>query len=112
MDFHLGRTFVFIRPTGIGKSNFDLSHFSRPLHVTCRQDFDKCDGVVIDDVVLHNRDPEEVIQLIDLQFTTSINVKYGMGILKAGFPRITYTNGLEMFSMAGIAKICHRKKMS
>lgn len=32
---------VFIGPAGIGKTNFALSHFKNPLHVTIRQDFRK-----------------------------------------------------------------------
>ena len=75
--------------------NFTLSHFNCPLHITNRQDFDRLgptkvhfDSIAIDDVALHKWERDELIGVTDLNFTTSINVKYGTGVLKAGLPKI------------------------
>jgi len=93
----LDRTLIFIGPT-----NFALSHFDRPLHATNRQDFEKLgptkfnyDGVVMDDLPLHKWDLKELIALTDLNFTSTINIKYSTGVLKSGLRRIICSNELD-----------------
>jgi len=103
IQFDDDRTDIFIGPSGIGKTNFALSHFSNACHITCRQDFDKLgptkfnyDRFVVDDLPLYKWDPKELIALTDKKFLMSINVKYGTGIIRAGMPRIICSNDIDL----------------
>jgi len=102
ISFDDDRTDVFIGPSGIGKTNFALSHFNSACHITCRQDFDKLgptkfdyDGFVVDDLPLYKWDAEEIIALTDKKYLMSIN-EYGTGIIRAGMPRIICSNDIDL----------------
>lgn len=103
-------THVFIGPTGIGKSNFALAHFKKPVHVTNYQNFsrisenpDITDGVVIDDVELCKLSGHKLLQLVDKQFEHGVDAKYGYGYIPAMLPRIVVLNSMEYFWPSGIS---------
>jgi len=86
----------------LGKTNFALSHFQNALHVTIRQDFGKLgpskfqyDGIVIDDIPLSKWDVEEVIQLVDTSYDTSVNVKYDTGVIPENAKIIICANDIS-----------------
>lgn len=82
---------------GIGKTNFALAHFDRPLLV---RHLDRCadinwadyDGVIFDDVDLSRLPATELIHLFDLDFTSEIHVRYKVAVIPPKFPRIFTTN--------------------
>lgn len=55
------------------------------------------DGCVIDDLPLHMWTPEEIINLTDTSYATSINVKYGTGTIPANTRIIICCNTIEDF---------------
>lgn len=78
-----------------------MAHFNKPLHINIRQDFEKLrpnkfnyDGVVIDDLPLYKWDAEELIALTDRSCDTSINVKYGTGVVPKGMKVIICGNSV------------------
>lgn len=97
-----GKTYIFVGPAGIGKTQYALAHFSKPLLVSDRQDLSKLssgdyDGIVFDDMNFNKWNCCNVIHLVDQECDRTINVKYGSVAIPAGMPRIITLNTLDNF---------------
>ena len=100
----LTKAVVLHGESNIGKTEFALAHFERPLLITRIDDLkkitDQTDGLVFDQMrFIHpeaprklNLTPDEVINLLDLAHTRSIPARYGDSTIPEGLPRIFTTN--------------------
>lgn len=98
------KTHLFIGPTGIGKTNFALSHGKWPVHIQTWQHFGKisensnsCDLIVIDDINLSSRDPHTILSICDKHFDQGIDIKYGTALIPKKLPRIICLNDIKYF---------------
>ncbi|AAK53631.1 Rep [Planaria asexual strain-specific virus-like element type 1] len=96
------RSWVFVGKSGIGKTNFALSHFEQPLHVTEKQELRKLgstkfpyDGFVLDDVHLAEWFVGEAQNVLDCRFACTMRVLYGTAHIPAGLRRIICVNSLD-----------------
>lgn len=96
------KTLVFIGGSGIGKTNFALSHFDAPCHITGAQGFDQLgiskypyDGVVIDDYNLSALPWDQAQNIVDNSANVEVNVKYGSAIIKKDLRRIVCANSRD-----------------
>lgn len=87
---------IFTGPSGIGKTQYAIHHFARPLVISHIDDLKKLcpdhDGIVFDDMIFTHWPPNACIHLCDLELTRAINVKYGTVEIPAGMHRIFTTN--------------------
>lgn len=89
------KSVVLIGPSGIGKTQYALSHFKMPLLVSHMDDLKKLehhDGIVFDDMTFRHFPPQSCIHLTDLELPRSINVKYGTVQIRALLPRFFTSN--------------------
>jgi hypothetical protein len=90
------RTLVLIGPTGIGKTEFAKSLFSNPLLVRHKDQLKNIqlstDGIIFDDMSFKDITTEEAIHILDVENSTSVDVKHSSVELYAGLPRIITTN--------------------
>lgn len=87
---------IFLGPSGIGKTQYAISHFDRPLVVSHIDDLKKLsplhDGLLFDDMIFSHWPPNACIHLCDLELSRSINVKYGTITIPKQLPRIFTSN--------------------
>lgn len=96
-------------PSGTGKTTYAMAHFQQPL--LCRHIDDlksihtKHDGVIFDDMSFKHYPRTTCIHLLDLDYTSSIHVRYGTAKLRAGLPRIFTSNETfgDVFNCQGVS---------
>lgn len=106
--------------SGLGKTQFALSHFSEPVLLSHIDDLKKIvettDGLVFDDMNFQHWPPNACIHLCDMELPRSINVKYGTKEIPAKMPRIFTTNrdfkelwskDCTLFEFQAITRRCH-----
>lgn len=81
---------VLVGGTGLGKTQYALAHFRRPLHVKDNEDWRRFgpghDGIVMDDMDFHAWSPLKFLKLLDMETPVTQNVKYGSVRIPAGMP--------------------------
>lgn len=88
---------VFIGGTGLGKTEWALAHFERPLLVSHIDELKKLetgeyDGIVFDDMDFNHWPRSAVIHLVDYAKARAINVKHSTATIPKGMPRIFTCN--------------------
>ena len=88
--------------TGLGKTEFALSHFENPVKVGFLEDLknielDEHDGIVFDDIDLRKLPPTQVIQLLDGVRDATIYARYKNIIIPAGMKKIFTFNESNPF---------------
>ncbi len=95
---------IFAGPTGIGKTQFALAHFKKPMLISHIDqlgiiDWANCDGLVFDDMHFEgNADGKgrwstsSQIHLVDIDMKRAINIKYGYAEIPAHTKKIFTTN--------------------
>lgn len=90
------RVLVFIGVTGLGKTQFALAHFSKPLHVRDKEDWRRftanITGIILDDLDFPSWSPLTFLKLLDIENPITQNVKYGSVRIPPGIPRIICVN--------------------
>ncbi|AIF71504.1 replication-associated protein [McMurdo Ice Shelf pond-associated circular DNA virus-2] len=90
------RAVIFMGRSGLGKTQFAISHFKDPLIVSHIDDLKKLnptiDGIIFDDMNFQHWPPTACIHLCDMELPRSINVKYGTVEIPANTPRIFTSN--------------------
>ena len=83
---------LFTGPSGIGKTQFAICHFSRPLVVShidqLRQLSPDHDGIVFDDMSFTHWPIESVIHLLDMDLPRNLHVRYGTVCIPANTKKI------------------------
>lgn len=101
----LSKPCVIYGPSGIGKTEFALSHFKAPLMVRHIDDMKELcavhDGVVFDDFSMAHWPNQSKIHMVDLK-ESSIHARYGNVVMPAFMPRIFTIN--EYSDLFGIKK--------
>lgn len=95
------KTVLVVGPTGIGKTQWCLSHFQRPVIVSnpsamCKINAE-ADGVVFDDFVQHNFAPASLLNLCDSDKAAVVNIKYSHAEIPADMPRFFCLNSEGLF---------------
>lgn len=111
------KVLVFIGATGIGKTQFALSHFSKPLHVRDKEDWrrftTKITGIILDDLDFPSWSPLTFLKLLDIETPITQNVKYGSVRIPSGVPRIICVNHEDLLWPRNIhdetRKACERR---
>ena len=89
-------------PSGIGKTEFAKSLFTRPLVVSDIEGLKRLkptyhDVIIYDDMNFKHSTREFQIHLVDVQNSRDINVKHSSVLIPKGFPRI-FTSNVPIFS--------------
>lgn len=87
-------TIIWGKP-GIGKTQFALAHFKRPLLVRHMDDLGNLmdhDGIVFDDMDFNHMPRTAQIHLVDWELPSSIHIRYKTATIPAQMPRIFTTN--------------------
>lgn len=99
-DVNDGCTHIFVGALVLARLIM-LSHFDSPVLVSDHQDFARIsvatDGIVIDDMSFKSWSAVNVLHILDVAFSRTVNVKYGAATIPAGLPRIITTNGNFIF---------------
>lgn len=111
----LSKSVVLNGPSGIGKTQFALAHFSNPLMVRHKDDlgtFERGvhDGIIFDDMCFAHWPRTTQIHITDMDQPSSIDIKYGRATIPAYTPKIFTTNNLELFDLSDPA-IARRVKV-
>ncbi len=82
--------------TGIGKTQFALSHFMRPLfisHIDGLRQFTRMhDGIIFDDMSFKHIPREGQIHLVDTEHDREIHCRYNNAFIPAGIKKVFTTN--------------------
>lgn len=104
-DTMKSKSIVITGTSGIGKTQYALSQFTRPLLISHIDDLKNLrphhNGLVFDDMSFQHWPPQSCIHLLDLELPRSINVKYGTVTIPSLLPRIFTSNKTlrEIFSL-------------
>jgi len=105
------KTIVLTGTSGVGKTQFAISHFKQPLVISHIDDLKKLnsntDGLVFDDMNFGHWPPNACIHLCDMELPRSINVKYGTVEIPAKMPRFFTSN--KRFNEIWSSVICHEE---
>jgi len=105
------KTIVLTGTSGVGKTQFAISHFKCPLVVSHIDDLKKLnsntDGLVFDDMNFAHWPPNACIHLCDMELPRSINVKYGTVEIPANLPRFFTSN--KPFNEIWSSVMCHEE---
>lgn len=85
------KVLVFVGVTGLGKTQFALSHFRKPLHIRDKEHWGRY-STTIDDLDFPLWPPLTFLKLLDLENPITQNVKYGSVRIRAGVNRIICVN--------------------
>lgn len=100
------KVMVFIGDTGIGKTQFALAHFERPLLVRDKEDWSRynqdTDGIVLDDINFADWNPLTFLKILNLDTPITQSVKYGHVRVKKGTKRIICCNSEDLLWPRGI----------
>lgn len=95
-DILSNKAIVINGASGLGKTQYALSHFDNPVLISHIDDIRKInshtDGIIFDDMNFQHWPPNACIHLCDMELPRSINIKYGTKELRQGLPRIFTTN--------------------
>lgn len=87
---------VLIGATGLGKTQYALTHFNKPLHVRDREDWRRytadIDGIVLDDLDFPAWSPLTFLKLLDIENPITQSIKYGSIRIKPNTARIICVN--------------------
>lgn len=109
----LSKALVFRGPSQIGKTQYALQHFPRGCLVVRHRDdlgrFDPVihDGIVFDDMDFRRWPRSECIALLDMELSSTIDIKYGTAMLPARTPRI-FTTNIDIFPVDSTKAIENR----
>lgn len=100
----LSKSVVLHGPSGIGKTQFALAHFTNPLMVSHKDDLATYergfhDGIIFDDMCFAHWPRTVQIHLTDMDQPRSIDIKYGRATIPAYTPKIFTTNSLDLFDL-------------
>ncbi|KAK9871894.1 hypothetical protein WA026_015143 [Henosepilachna vigintioctopunctata] len=101
------KTIIFIGPTGIGKTQYALAHFTNPLHVKDREDWgryspNQTDGIVLNDLDFKQWSPLTFLKNLDMETAITQQVKYCFIRIKAGTPKIICCNDEKLLWPTGM----------
>lgn len=92
---------LLVGETNLGKTSFALAHFEVPLDVTHMEDLlnlnQQHTGIVFSDLDFRHLQPSVVLNLLTIDSTTSVNVRYTTARLPRGMPRIFTSNRDDIF---------------
>lgn len=117
LETDFSKCIVLIGSTGLGKTQYALSHFKNPLHVRDREDWRRysntIDGIVLDDLDFPMWSALTFLKLLDIENPITQSVKYGCVRIKPGTPRIICVNHEELLWPRNIhdetREACHRR---
>jgi len=88
-------------PSGVGKTQYALSHFKNPLVVSHIDKLKELspdhDGIVFDDMSFTHHPPESVIHLLDVDLDREIHVRYGVVTIPANTVKVFVHNKANPF---------------
>lgn len=88
-------------PSGIGKTQYALAHFTKPLCVRHLDDLKKLspdnDGIVFDDMSFNHLPSDTIIYLLDMELDSPIHCRNTNAIIPAGTKRIFTHNSSNIF---------------
>lgn len=92
LDMEKKKCYLLWGPSGTGKTQYALAQFKRPLlvrHVDRIRDLSPDhDGVVFDDLSFTHWPVESVIHMLDVDEDSDLNMRYVIGTLPEGLPRV------------------------
>jgi hypothetical protein len=87
-------------PTGLGKTEYAKTLFSKPLMIRDMEDLKKLhdthDGIIFDDMSFKHIPREVQIHIVDLQNDSTVRVLYGSKTIPRGMPRV-FTSNVSIF---------------
>lgn len=91
------RLIILTGPSGIGKTQFALAHFNKPLMISHMDQLKQIetgefDGVVFDDMSFFHMPREPRIHICDLAHDRAIHIRYDTALMPKFMPRILTTN--------------------
>lgn len=96
LDTEIHKCWVVTGPSGVGKTQWALSHFTKPLFVRHMDDLQQLrptnDGIVFDDMSFTHLPRTAQIHLLDSEVGSSIHTRYITAWIPAGMARIFTTN--------------------
>lgn len=98
----LSKAVLIIGPTGIGKTQFALSHFNSPILIRHIDDLalfspNIHDGIVFDDMTFKHWPATSIIHLLDFDEGSSINIRYKVAYIPKGTRKIFCSNVPSIF---------------
>lgn len=89
-------------PSGVGKTQWALTFFERPLLITHLDqlrlfDTRRFDGIVFDDMSFHHLPREAQIHLTDVAQPRAIHVRYGLAHIPANIKKVFTSNSRNIF---------------
>lgn len=97
----LSKSVLVWGPSGLGKTQFVLSHFKNPLVIThmdgLRSLSPDHDAIVFDDMSFSHYPPEAVIHLLDIELPRDIHIRYGVATIPANTVKIFTHNSFNPF---------------
>ncbi len=95
------KSIILCGPPGIGKTQFALAHFKKPLLVSHMDDlgrFNKSyDGIVFDDMSFNHMPRSGQIHVLDIANTRSIHIRYTCAKIPKHTKKIFCTNKINIF---------------
>lgn len=96
----LSKPVLLFGGSGIGKTQYALAHFNKPLLVTHIDDLKKLedhDGIVFDDMSFRHWPAESIINLLQWETPASVHCRFINAHMPARMPRIFTTNDPDIF---------------
>lgn len=97
----LDRAVLLCGPAGIGKTQYALAHFTKPLVVRHLDDLKKYtpeyDGLVFDDMSFNHLPSDTIIFLLDMELDSPIHCRHTNALIPAGTKRIFTHNDYNIF---------------
>lgn len=102
-----GKHILLIGKSGVGKTQFALSHFKAPLLIQTKEDWGRyregtTDGLVMDDLALRNWQTETLIKALNWDVNVTYDVKFGSAVIPGKIPRFVLVNSIKCFWPNGI----------
>jgi len=95
------KSIILCGPPGIGKTQFALAHFEKPLLVSHMDDLGKFnknyDGIVFDDMSFNHMPRSGQIHVLDIANTRSIHIRYTCAKIPKNTKKIFCTNEINIF---------------
>jgi len=118
-DWDRTKSLILIGEPGIGKTQWALCQFERPM--LCRNlnalrayDSNLFDGLVVDDCDFTGRPRSDILNILEVEQPCSFRVLYGVASVPAGVPRIFCFNpGYEAidFNDPAVRRRCHIERI-
>lgn len=118
LDFDECKCWILWGESGIGKTQFALAHFEKPLFVTHMDDLlkfnEEYDGIIFDDMDFKHLPRSAQIHLLDSDQPRSIHVRYQVASIPAGTRKVFTTNvhngDIFEFPDAALERRCRRRE--